>query len=366
VGRDGASPSRTGRAPAPLAVEVLGDLTQVRPAWQALAERGDNVFSTWEWADVWWRHLGEGRPLRILGGRRPDGRLAAVLPLHLSARLPVRALRFAGHGPADELGPVCAPADRSAAFEALRRVLAARPDRFGVFVADRVRDAPAAAALGGRGLRSEPSPVLPTAGGSFDDFLATRSRNFREQVRRRERRLRRERSVSFRLTTDPATLGVDFDVLVRLHDLRWRGRSRAFAGPLLAFHRDFAAVALERGWLRLWTLEIDGRPAAAWYGFRFGGVESYYQAGRDEAYDAWSAGFVLLARTVRAAFEDGQREYRFLIGDEPYKGRFTEDLGTVETLAVAVGPLGRAAVAAARGARSLPAPLRRRAAGLGG
>jgi hypothetical protein len=28
-------------------------------------------------------------------------------------------------------------------------------------------------------------------------------------------------------------------------------------------------------------LEADGQPVAAWYGLRFAGVESYYQAGRD-------------------------------------------------------------------------------------
>jgi CelD/BcsL family acetyltransferase involved in cellulose biosynthesis len=366
VAPDGASPSRTAPAPAPLAVEDVGDLAQARAEWQRLADRGDNVFSTWEWVEAWSRHLGAGRPLRLLGVRAPDGGLLAILPLQLAARRPVRALRFAGHGPSDELGPVCAPEDRPAAFAALRRVLAGRPDGFGVFIADRVRDAASAAPLGARVVRSEPSPVLPVAGRSFDEFLAARSRNFREQVRRRERRLRRERRVRFRLTTDPAALREDVDVLVRLHDLRWRGRSDAFAGPLLAFHHDFAAAALERGWLRLWILEVDDQPAAAWYGFRFGGVESYYQAGRDDAYDAWSTGFVLLAHTVRAAFDDGQREYRFLIGDEPYKSRFTQDDGTVQTLAVAAGPLGEAAVAGARAARRLPPALRRRAAGLGG
>jgi hypothetical protein len=60
------------------------------------------------------------------------------------------------------------------------------------------------------------------------------------------------------------------DMLFRLHALRWPEgwlfQVRA------AFHRDFAAIALARGRLRLWCLELDGQPVVAWYGLRFAGV----------------------------------------------------------------------------------------------
>ena len=119
-------------------------------------------------------------------------------------------------------------------------------------------------------LRGEPSPVLPVDGRSFDEYLASRSRNLREQVRRRERKLARERDLVFRLADDPEPLDEDFGTLIRLHDARWGGdRAGAFAGPREGFHREFARRALERGWLRLWIMEVDGRPAAAWYGLRF-------------------------------------------------------------------------------------------------
>ena len=107
-------------------------------------------------------------------------------------------------------------------------------------------------------------------------------------------------------------------------------------------------------------MEVDGRPAAAWYGLRFAGVESYYQAGRDPALDEWSPGFVILAHSIRAAFGDGVREYRFLLGDEPFKGRFAERDDHVDTYTLARGARGRLAVAAARAILAMPAPLRSR------
>ena len=85
--------------------------------------------------------------------------------------------------------------------------------------------------------------------------------------------------------------------LLRLHAARWEDASAAFEPELEAFHREFAAVALERGWLRLWICEVDGSPVAAWYGLRYAGCECFYQSGRDPAWDEHSVGFVLLAHT---------------------------------------------------------------------
>src|SRR5262249_6369974 len=158
--------------------------------------------------------------------------------------------------------------------------------------------------------------------------LSTRSANFRQEVGRRERRLQREHRLAFRLSDDPQRLQSDLDTLFALHPAV---RARTEFGPE-SFPREFAEGALGRGWLRLWLLELDGRPAAVWYGFRFGGVETYYQAGRDPAADRLSVGFVLLVHTIRSAFEDGVREYRFGRGAESYKYRFASDDPGVETV----------------------------------
>jgi CelD/BcsL family acetyltransferase involved in cellulose biosynthesis len=97
-------------------------------------------------------------------------------------------------------------------------------------------------------------------------------------------------------------------------------------------------------------MELDQRPVAIWYGFRFAGVEWYYQAGWDPAFAAGSVGFVLLAHTIRAALNDGAGAYWFLRGGEEYKARFAEEDAGIETLLVPRGVRGRLA---ARGATSL-------------
>ena len=143
--------------------------------------------------------------------------------------------------------------------------------------------------------------------------------------------------------------------MFRLHALRWgEGTTEFQREPARSFHREFAASALERGWLRLWIAELDGRPAAAWYGFRFGGVDWFYQQGRDPALDRTSVGFVLTVHALREAVRDGMREYRFLLGGEDYKARFATDDPGLETFVAPRTLVGRCADAASRASYRLP------------
>ncbi len=117
-------------------------------------------------------------------------------------------------------------------------------------------------------------------GGDWEGFLRERSANFREQVRRRPRKLAREHPVRYRLVEGREDLEAELDTLFRLH----KGPLGGHPLGLLTherFHRSIAGLAAQRNWLRLWILEIEGQAAAAVYGFRFAGVESYYQAGQE-------------------------------------------------------------------------------------
>lgn len=341
-------------------IEEIDGLRAGRPGWDELAEAAGNVFATWDWADAWWAHFAAGGALMLRRVYAPDGRLAAILPLYRRSRGPVVLVRFVGHGPADELGPVCAPGDRLLAMRALRAVMGRLPVA-SLLLAERLPgDSATATGLGGRLLHRESTPVL-TGGLSWEEWLATRSANFRQQVRRRERKLVREHGLTFRLGDDPARLDADLDTLLALHALRWGDESQAFAPPRDALHREVAHRALRAGRLRLWLAEIEGRPVAAWYGFRFAGREIYYQSGRDPAWDREGVGYALLAHTVRSALDDGVAEYRFGLGDESYKDRFADTDPGLDTVYRGRGPVTALVSVAASGMRRLPRGLRRAA-----
>jgi CelD/BcsL family acetyltransferase involved in cellulose biosynthesis len=204
--------------------------------------------------------------------------------------------------------------------------------------------------------------VLATAGLDWERWLATRSANLRQQIRRRERNLRRDHGLEYRLVEHQSELPGAMDALVALHRARWGDRSAAFGRAHEALLRRFAARALDRGWLRLWIAHAGGAPAAAWLGFRYMGADSYYQAGRAPRWDSHGLGFVLLAHTIRDALEAGMREYRFGLGGESYKSRFCSHDDGVVTVVAGPGPLPALVVAAARAVRAAPRPLRTAAA----
>ena len=330
--------------------ELYGSFEPLEGCWNDMAAASGNVFASIEFLRTWWSHFGSGRRLRIASWHADDGSLIGILPMYEWMRRPVTIVRFLGHGAGDELGPICAPEHRDVVVGAFRRFCAERRHHWDVLVAENLPgEGQWAASLAGKVVRREGNPVLRFSG-DFERFLATRSSNFRQQIRRRERRLLDRYSVSYRLASDPRRFDDDVTTLFSLHRSRW-GVESAFIGPSEAFHREFARRALACGWARLWLLELDGSPAAAWYGFRFGEIECYYQAGRADGFEADSLGFVLLAHSIRESLNDGIAEYRLLRGHDPYKYRFaTEDRG-LDSVAIAGGRLGAGVVAAARLAR---------------
>jgi CelD/BcsL family acetyltransferase involved in cellulose biosynthesis len=285
-------------------LERIDGFDSIAVEWDALADRSGAIFSTALWSQLWWRHFGRDRELLLHAARSPDGGLAVVVPLYAWRRRLPRVVRFLGHGPGDELGPVYVRGDHDVAARALRVALDELD--WDVFLGEQLPGDEGWSRLlvGGRTWRREASPTLRLPG-SWDEYLAGRSANFRQQLRRREDTLVREGDVTLRLA-DVGTLDDDMDALFALHRARWGGARSDFED--MPFHRELAREALARGWLRLWLLELDGNPIAAWHGFRVGSVTSYYQAGRDPSYERLSIGFVLLAQSIRSAIAEPRAE----------------------------------------------------------
>jgi CelD/BcsL family acetyltransferase involved in cellulose biosynthesis len=336
-----------------LQLTVLERFPEGPGEWTALSERAGNLFGTWEWLTTWWRHFGRGR-LMVSECRDASGELRAVLPLYATGSWPLRTLRFVGHGPADQLGPIAAPLDMPRAGDALCEVL--QRERWDLFLA---QDVPAKdgleTMLGARELYRLPSPVLDLKGLDWDGFLGSRSRGFRAELGRLQRRHR----VRHRPVTDPDELGGALATFFRMHDELWRGRggSASFRGRLREFHRDFARLALERGWLRLRVLELDGRFAGALYNFRFAGREYFYESVRDPRLKG--PGFLLHCDAIRNALNDDLSAYLLLRGSEPYKWRFAGRDAPVATIGLATTGAATSALAGARHARRLPPHMRR-------
>jgi CelD/BcsL family acetyltransferase involved in cellulose biosynthesis len=360
-------------------VELIDDGSRfeaLRADWQDLlsASKVDCLFLTWEWLWGWWKHVAGGRRLHILAVRR-GGRLIGIAPWALRPAqpgrlIPFRALEFMGMGDigSDYLDIIARPEDEEVVVKALGEFL----ERHHLFVefqrvkhsSQRVSTLATRLDKAGwktRQLITENCAYLDLKGHSWKSYLSTVSRAHRANVNRRLRRLEESfDSVEFQRVTDAATLETCFKDFVRLHALRWSGdeRSTALTGPaVLAFHEEFSRIALERGWLRLYVLKLDGKAVASTYSFRYGEVFYYYQAGYDPAYGAYSVGLSTLALAVRHSIEEGVTEVDLLHGDEEYKALWTRtrrDLERVQCFPPTVyGAMYRKAMGLRRGIKRL-------------
>lgn len=327
-----------------MAVEVVAAPGSLDSAlvdrWRQLAELRENPFLTPEWFAAWTSSHPQERPFVLLW--RSDEELRGVLPLVAVSSGPLKQLRFAGARRGDWFTPACSRADEAAMAAECAELLGRERRAWQLLRLDRIDDESAwPQALWGEGgavapARPRRADVLPYVRfdeSGYEGYLAGRSRNFRSQLGRRRRKLEREHGLSFRMTSSAVQLDRDLEVFFELHDERWteRGGSSSGAEDVRRFQREFAGAALERGWLRLWTAEVDGAPGASWYGWRLGNRYCYALSGLRKSYEPLALGTVLLAHTIEQAAGEGAGIYDLMWGDEGYKRRFETDRRSAST-----------------------------------
>lgn len=363
-------------------IHSLDQLRDVEDEWRRLAERRGNAFLTPEWFRCWFEHYGEAAAPLVPSLRGADGRLTGLMPLALERSGRPRVCRIAGANLGDRFHPICEAGDEPVVAAVAGEALASGPERWSVLALDHVDvERPWIAALAGATgarlhTRERPAGGLPQIDLSrhrgWDEYLATRSKNTRQQLRRFPRRAAKEHQVGLRRTERPEELLGDVEAFFELHQRRQAAHGGSSLGTerARAFHAEFAAACLERGWLRLWFLEFDGRPVASLYGWRLGERYSYYNSGFDPDESRLSPGLVLLSAVIESAMEEGAAVFDFLLGEEGYKLRFAERTESVASVTLARAlPHPATVVSAAEHAtrrvgRALPASARRRLGGL--
>jgi CelD/BcsL family acetyltransferase involved in cellulose biosynthesis len=300
-------------------------------AWRNLAVRAENPFSSPEWTASYLEGSRDTRAL-ILACRSSGDELVGVVPLTMDAR---GRLSPAAASHADWFGPACAPEHQSdVAFAAMTAL-----DRSGHLKRSWImpRCVTGAGWLSGvrraRRLNYELVPTDVEVQISLARFSqpAAMSGKHRREIARLLRRLEEAHAVEFRCARTVPEAEQDFPVFERLHMQRW---------PLLRtpsearFQRAFALRAADQGWLRLWTLVIDGQPAAALYGWRLGARTFAYMQAFDSAWSRLGVGILLLDHAVRAAEAEDCEVFDMLRGRESHKTRFENDRLTVRTFVV--------------------------------
>lgn len=324
--------------------------------WPSLvgASRAPSVFLTWEWVRTWWTVFGEEKELFVITFRDDESRLCGIAPLYRTRRgfgpFGVNELRFIGFGEdvkPDYLGLIARAGTEDQIAAALCRYLEDAAGEWDtVRLTDIVGDMPYLESVaryyearGCRiGLETSATCRYVSLPHSYDDYLTTLGRNLRYNIARRTKTLLKGFDAELFVWEEPSTVAEGIDELARLHRKRWAGRrgSRSFSSDrYLRFHRAVAREFLEKGWLRLYGLRIEGRIVAALYCYHYMGKVYYYQSGFDPDWYRYSTGLVLCAFALRRAIEEGAQEFDFLRGDHSYKEAWSQSSRTTRTLYLA-------------------------------
>ena len=304
--------------------------TELRSAWDALLQSSEaaSPFLTWEWLHSWWTHLSAPSQLRLLKVDTGN-RLIAIAPFRATtgvARLPCLDLLGTGEAGSDYLDVITRSGFETEALDAIEQFAVAQ--RTALRLTHLVSSAAAAGLanrLERRGWAQVTTaggicPYIPLAGHTWDSYLATLGASHRANVRRRLRALEQKFDVQFERVTGDDDRRDALERLTHYHQCRFDARGTAFrTAALCAFHDEATRRFLERGWLRMFVLRLNGATAAVMYGFLYNRTFYFYQHGFDDSYQQYSIGLVLMAQSIRTALEEGAAEFDMLWGTEPYK-----------------------------------------------
>jgi len=326
---------------------LVTDLAQLQPfveRWRELAVRRENPHLTPEFFFSWAEHYAaHARPFVpiVLDG---DGRLRGLLPLVVTTDS-LRQVQFAGGDFWMALSPVAAVQDEEEVAAAAGRLLGEHRaawrsvtlenaigetrwlDRFAEALRDR---------CGQRLWESRRShPWLSTdLSSGWSGFIAAKPSKFRSELRRAERRLREAHAIEARQVDGADELRDAIEQMFRFH----HARRDALGGSTFdeTAHRRtleaFAQRAFDRGWTRLRVLEIDGEAAATNLYFRVGDRCVGYLLAWDPAAAPLGAGRMALVDGLRAAADEGVREFDLSVGHTEFKARHATGERRVETL----------------------------------
>ena len=281
-------------------------------AWDELAIAARRPVVAPAWLLAWLRHASDGaRPHVVIV--RDDDNIVALAPFVAVREHGIRRLRLMGARTSMGVDVLCrAGREREAA-----PLVAARLDADAIAFDGVPAASPWPHLLGGRGLHATrvtlrvPVPEIRLG----HDWLAARSANFRQQMRRAWRRLEAKGA---RLTRD-----VDVAGFARLHRARWdaRGGSGVLTHGVEAMIED-AAARLGPDRLRLFTLVVEDRAISSHLFLAAGGRVTYWLGGFDDDYAREHPGQVVILKAVEDAIGRGDDLLDLGAGDQSYKRRF--------------------------------------------
>lgn len=310
---------------------------EIREDWLGLERDGhvDTVFQTFDWAETWWRHLGQAGELTILASYEGQ-ELIGIAPLYSKIfsikGVPIfRVLLSVGVGESDYCDIICRKGKEESAVDKILEEISKTNCQL-----LNLTDIPAfsraaphierlAAKHGFKVMSQKHTQCayidLPR---NYDEYRKRLSKNTRRNLTKDINQAERDLEIQLTKVVSEDAVDNGMQVFLGLHHRSWenKGKSKAIYDPKVEkFHRETSRRLFR--YLDLKVLESRGKPIAAAYSYDYQGTRGVYLPGADPEYRDYSLGNVMTALNIKDAIESGLARFDFLRGDESYKRHFT-------------------------------------------
>jgi len=346
------------------AIEILSfsEFSKAEDPWTDLVRSSvyPLPFLSHPWICLWWRHFGQGQEF-LAPVVRDGSRLLAGIPLTIRpVRFPGVSLAVAeivGTGPVPTRG--MGLADK--ADIVVRRNALEAGNRLNTQLAKLLKHVEVLALKGVAG-SSPTGEIFPSLAGAcqsvkvvsrsvspylllprrWEEYLHSRSKNFRKQLRKKRRLLNEAGLVKI------ARLGPKDDPIasmaevVSVNSRSWsaqRGTNLYRHPAIRAFFLELVSEMANKGLIDLHLLRLNGKAIAYELCFDFEGRVFSYNSSFDADLGKLSPGTVLTATVIEAACQRNRLEYDMLRGDEQYKSYWCSQYRTESEVIVLSGSL---------------------------
>lgn len=319
----------------------LEDLAPYAERWNELVQGspGNSIFLTWEWLSTWQVHVSKEIPLFVIAVFDDSANLQAVLPLYQSTFelfgcISYKCLRPMGdcHCGGEYPDLIISPyVDIKETILCIQGCLEEHQKQWDCLYFPYVSGWTDAAARLAAILRPEDSAFIRQRESIFSSILLPKTTEEYDRdilgslsslIRRQTRKLEQLGKVTISLCQKEHELPFYLEHLFSLHKKRWEalGQQGSFIRrPLMPdFYTAFAATALQKGWLKMFALQLNGKPYAVQIGYFYNGVFYQMQEGFDPA-GPGGLGNVLRYAVITWCIANEVSEYDYLGGDEEHK-----------------------------------------------
>jgi CelD/BcsL family acetyltransferase involved in cellulose biosynthesis len=323
-----------------LKVKECNDFQTLKNRWNDFlnVSLDNNVFSTWEWLSIWWKHFGKEKQIIILLVE-DENEIMAIAPLICSKH------KFLGFGNLKKISFAGSPESDYNTF-----ILKEKKEKFSELIFDylnryvdwdylELEDIPENSATMDL-LYTVPLKIqyknweigqgnvcryvsLPN---SMNAFLTGLSSNMRRNLKRYSRKLGEKCRLESKNYDEIGSVKEAMGTFFKLHQMRWKSKGGldAFNKPILRdFHIDIAKCLAEKECLNLNFVTANDEPIAATYGFEYNQKTYVYLTGWNPTYSHYMIGNLAHMYGIQKSIQKGLKEYDLMRGNEAYKRLWT-------------------------------------------